>query len=132
MTTANGFAHPDSALVFHTMFTCFIALSIVGVVYVLRSEMEEHVKGAEKQAGGAGALAVPPVQAYTVEITGLRLDPPVRAEEVEEMLKAHELTKGNVLEIEVVIDVADLVVVQRERDRHRDRERHTIYVYIFI
>ncbi len=68
-------------------------------------------------------MAVPPVQAYTVEITGLRLDPPVRAEEVEEMLKAHELTKDKVLEIEVVIDVADLVVIQRERERERARAR---------
>jgi len=74
VTTANGFAHPESALLFHTMFSVFIAIAIVGVVYVLRMEIAGHVKGE--------AAAVPPVQAYSVEIQGLRLDPPVQEQEM--------------------------------------------------
>ena len=45
MCTANGFAHPESALLFHTMFSVFVAMAVCGVVYVLRSEILAHVKG---------------------------------------------------------------------------------------
>jgi len=108
ITTANGFAHPQSGLLFHTMFSSFIAVAVVGLVYILRTEMAAHVKGEN--------VSVSPVQAYSVEVQGLRLDPPVLEHEIRTMLDAHPSTRGKVLDIQVVLDVTDLVdVVENAR-----------------
>ena len=135
ITTANGFAHPESGLLFHTMFSVFIAVSVVGVVYVLRTEMAEHVKGE--------TVSVPPVQAYCVEMQGLRLDPPVEPGEIHAMLDAHPSTKGKALDVQVVLDVADLVdavenvrllrakLARYQEQYERDGDRPTICVGAF-
>lgn len=135
ITTANGFAHPESGLLFHTMFSVFIAVSVVGVVYVLRTEMAEHVKGE--------TVSVPPVQAYCVEMQGLRLDPPVEPGEIHAMLDAHPSTQGKALDVQVVLDVADLVdavenvrllrakLARYQEQYERDGDRPTICVGAF-
>jgi hypothetical protein len=109
------------------MFSVFIAVAIVGIIYLLRTEIAGHVKGETS--------AVPPVQADSVEVQGLRLDPPVDAREIHELLDAHPATKGKALDVQVVLDVTDLVDVvedarllrakiARYREQHdRDGER---------
>jgi len=140
ITTANGFANPETALLFHTMFSVFITISVVGVVYVLRMEIAGHVKG-ETQA-------VPPVNAYTVEVQGLRLDPPVDERELNQMFDAHPSTKGKVFDVQVVLDVTDLVDVvesarllrnklaryreQFERDGERPRICLGAFAFMYI
>ena len=137
MCTANGFAHPESALLFHTMFSVFVAMAVCGVVYVLRSEILAHVKGID------GGKAVPPVHAYTVEVQGLRLDPPVDDREIYQMLDGHAATRGQVLDVQTVLDVTDLVDVvenarllrsklARYREQHeRDGQRPRVCVGMF-
>lgn len=53
-------SQPDTHLLFHTMFSVFIAVALLGLVYLLRSEIASHVKGETS--------AVPPVQAYSIEV----------------------------------------------------------------
>ena len=53
-------SQPDTHLLFHTMFSVFIAIALLGLVYILRSEIAGHVKGETS--------AVPPVQAYSIEV----------------------------------------------------------------
>jgi len=131
MMTSNGFAHPESALIFHTMFSVFVSIAIVGIVYLLRSEIAASVKGE------TSVEAIPPVNAYSVEVQGLRLHPPVSDRELLDMFDAHPSTKGLVLDVQVVLDVTDLVDVvedarllrsklaryheQHERDGQRPR-----------
>ena len=73
-----------------------------GLVYILRTEMAAHVKGEN--------VSVAPVQAYSVEVQGLRLDPPVEAQEIRTMLDAHPSTRGKVLDIQVITTIMFMLI----------------------
>lgn len=88
-TTANGFAHPSASLLLHTLVSVFISVVVVVVVYFTREHLVSNVRGDLQNKA-----ATPPVQAYTVEIQGMRLNPPVRPEEVMTMLDASPNLKG--------------------------------------
>uniref|UniRef100_A0A7S4JBQ9 CSC1/OSCA1-like 7TM region domain-containing protein n=1 Tax=Guillardia theta TaxID=55529 RepID=A0A7S4JBQ9_GUITH len=119
ITTSNGFASPSSALLFHTMVAVFLAGSLCAIVYFLRTRMVANAKGEY------GEGAIPPVQAYTVEIQGLRLIPPVRQEELRTMFDACPDTQGKVLDVSVSLDVTDLVdLVENHRVLHKKLARY--------
>jgi len=119
ITTSNGFASPTSALLFHTMVAVFLAGSLCAIVYFLRTRVIANAKG--EYAEGA----IPPVQAYTVEIQGLRLNPPARGDEIRSMFDSCPNTQGMVLDVSVSLDVTDLVdLVENHRILHKKLARY--------
>jgi len=132
VTTSNGFLDPSQSLLLHTMVALFIGLSMVVVVYMLRDFL---ITNARNEADNKNAI--PPVQAYTVEVQGLRIDPPVQPEELTPLADA-VAGQDKVLAIAVALDVTDIVdnvektrVLKKKLGRYRqqlenDKERPTI------
>lgn len=108
MTTANGFVHPETDLILHLLCSIFVSVIVLTVVYLLREHLLQNVRG---ELGSD--QAIPPVQAYTIEIQGMRLNPPVRVDEVEAMLEArHAGLYIDVVTADDVTEIADKVESQ--------------------
>lgn len=117
MTTANGFVYPETDLILHLLCSIFVSVIILTVVYLLREHLLQNVRG---ELGSD--QAIPPVQAYTVEIQGMRLNPPVRVDEVEALLEArHAGLYIDVVTADDVTEIADKVESQVRNLGERDR-----------
>jgi len=115
ITTANGFVYPPTSLLAHTVASVTVALSVLFIVWNIRSYVLKHARSFVD----ASAASPPPAQAYTVEIQGLRVNPPVTEKELREAVldrfqAAH--AEAEVMSVSLpldVTDVADLVEHQR-------------------
>ena len=115
VTTANGFEHPAGSLLIHTIVTIGVSLLVMHTVWNIRLYVMKHARSFTESA-----TAVPPVQAYTVEIHGLRVQPPVTESELKTvLLDPFQEGQPNVGIMSVclpmdVTDVVDLVEQHRE------------------
>uniref|UniRef100_A0A6U4V9T7 CSC1/OSCA1-like 7TM region domain-containing protein n=1 Tax=Hemiselmis andersenii TaxID=464988 RepID=A0A6U4V9T7_HEMAN len=103
-TTANGFRHPEKALVLHLLCSLFIATCVLVVVYLMREHLLSFARGLHKSEA-----ATPPVQAYTVEMQGMRVSPPVTEAEVATVINSDPRLRQERMCIAIANDVTEIV-----------------------
>eukprot|EP00292_Cryptomonas_paramecium_P004004 CAMPEP_0113726952 /NCGR_PEP_ID=MMETSP0038_2-20120614/40773_1 /TAXON_ID=2898 /ORGANISM="Cryptomonas paramecium" /LENGTH=743 /DNA_ID=CAMNT_0000657727 /DNA_START=137 /DNA_END=2368 /DNA_ORIENTATION=- /assembly_acc=CAM_ASM_000170 len=115
-TTANGFADPSAQLIVHTIISVCCTVFILYIVWNVRAYVAKHARNFMDSP----ELVIPPAQAFTVEIQGLRVSPPV----TEQQLRSAVLDRfqaqhsdAQVLGVSLPLDVTDVVdVVERQEE----------------